>query len=172
VPPIFTREDQPALLANHRLARALRLRGCHPLRQIVPDHFGLGTSAISLWPSHHISPNSSLRDSVWPDPFSLAVTQGITFCFLFLPVLRCFNSERSHSSYDTGAMRGISPHEEVPFGHPRIKGFMRLPAAFRCLSRPSSASKPSHPPTTVSAQLQTYNNLAGAIFPNCVAYAT
>ncbi|ATX83368.1 hypothetical protein CU084_02410 [Bacillus velezensis] len=29
---------------------------------------------------------------VWADPVSLAATQGIAFCFLFLRVLRCFSS--------------------------------------------------------------------------------
>ena len=70
-------------------------------------------------------------------------------CFLFLPVLRCFSSERSQSGIDSRSTWGISPCEEVPLGHPRIKDFMRLPAAYRCLSRPSSASQPSHPPLTV-----------------------
>src|SRR3954464_11738358 len=34
------------------------------------------------------------------DPLSLATTHGITCCFLFLPVLRCFTSRRSlHTPY-------------------------------------------------------------------------
>lgn len=82
-------------------------------------------------------------------PFrSLLLGESLT-CFLFLFILRCFNSERSQSSFDTGSMRGISPHEEVPLGNPRIISFMRLPAAYRCSSRPSSASQPSHPPVAV-----------------------
>ena len=87
--------------------------------------------------------------------FSLAYSpfarcySGNHSCFLFLPVLRCFSSERSQSGIDSGSTWGISPCEEVPLGHPRIKDFMRLPAAYRCLSRPSSASQPSHPPLTV-----------------------
>src|SRR5579863_2337720 len=40
---------------------------------------------------------------------------------------------------------------EVAFGHPRISGFMLLPEAYRSLTRPSSSSKPSHPPNSVSA---------------------
>ena len=38
------------------------------------------------------------RDSVCPMPFSLAATKSITFCFLFLLVLRCFNSQSKSSS--------------------------------------------------------------------------
>ena len=30
--------------------------------------------------------------AVWADPRSLAATDGVAFCFLFLQVLRCFNS--------------------------------------------------------------------------------
>ncbi len=62
------------------------------------------------------------------------------FFFLFLGVLRCFSSPRSlrmtiDSSYvDRGALCRVSP-----FGHPRIIGYLPLPAAFRSLSRPSSA---------------------------------
>ena len=40
---------------------------------------------------------------------------------------------------------------EVAFGNPRISGFMLLPEAYRSLTRPSSSSKPSHPPNSVSA---------------------
>jgi hypothetical protein len=36
---------------------------------------------------------------VWAIPFSLATTWGITICFLFLPVLRCFSS-RGWLSYE------------------------------------------------------------------------
>jgi hypothetical protein len=34
---------------------------------------------------------------------------------------------------------GIHPDGVSPFGHPRIVGYLLLPAAFRSLSRPSSA---------------------------------
>ena len=87
--------------------------------------------------------------------FSLAYSpfarcySGNHFCCLFLLVLRCFSSERSHSRFDPRTVWGISPYSEVLFGNPGIKDFMRLPQAFRCLSRPSSASQPSHPPLAV-----------------------
>ena len=56
-------------------------------------------------------------------------------CFLLLRVLRCFSSP------------GLPPLKAdsrpsacwvVPFGNPRIKGHLHLPAAYRSLSRPSS----------------------------------
>ena len=55
-------------------------------------------------------------------------------CFLFLRVLRCFSSPRS--PHIRGSVS--STHWVAPFGNPRIKGHLRLPAAYRSLSRPSS----------------------------------
>ena len=54
---------------------------------------------------HHISCSLSKVDSVCPIPFSLAAIRGITFCFLFLPVLRCFNSRRRFSSQNSLARK-------------------------------------------------------------------
>ena len=60
--------------------------------------------------------------------------------FLFLRVLRCFSSPGSpHTAmyllYDDGGfLRRVSP-----FRHLRIDGYVLLPAAFRSLSRLSSA---------------------------------
>ena len=60
--------------------------------------------------------------------------------FLLLRVLRCFSSPGSlpytmdSCMDDRGLLCRVSP-----FGHPRIKGYLLLPAAFRSLSRPSSA---------------------------------
>ena len=56
--------------------------------------------------------------------------------FLFLEVLRCFSSLRSPlylctDNYPSG-------NWVVPFGNPRIKGYLHLPQAYRSLSRPSS----------------------------------
>ena len=60
--------------------------------------------------------------------------------FLFLRVLRCFSSPGSPpwAMYlpmdDRGSLCRVSP-----FRHPRIKGYLLLPVAFRSLSRLSSA---------------------------------
>ena len=74
--------------------------------------------------------------SVWALPRSLATTGGITFCFLFLEVLRCFSSLRSPPDF----CPDDSPSDcrVVPFGNPWIKGHLHLPRACRSLSRPSS----------------------------------
>ena len=55
--------------------------------------------------------------------------------FLFLRVLRCFSSPRWPPAKPDDIPSG---YRVVPFGDPRIKGHLRLPAAFRSLSRPSS----------------------------------
>lgn len=58
------------------------------------------------------------------------------FCFLFLRVLRCFNSPRSPSRL------GVRQEpQEVPFGNPRFDGCLRLAGAYRSLPRPSSAPR-------------------------------
>ena len=69
-------------------------------------------------------------------PRSLATTGGIISYFLFLEVLRCFSSLRSPPYIH----RDSRPSDGwvVPFGNPRIKGYLLLPAAYRSLSRPSS----------------------------------
>ena len=56
------------------------------------------------------------------------------FCFLLLWVLRCFSSPRSPPFRDDRP----SACRVAPFGYPGIKGYLRLPRAFRSLSRPSS----------------------------------
>ena len=60
--------------------------------------------------------------------------------FLFLRVLRCFSSpgslhEAMYLLHDTMGL----PWWVSPFGDLRIVGYLRLPEAFRSLSRPSSA---------------------------------
>ena len=61
--------------------------------------------------------------------------------FLFLRLLRCFSSAGSlhipmDSVYDDWGL----PSRVSPFGYRRLTGYLLLPAAFRSLSRPSSAS--------------------------------
>ena len=77
---------------------------------------------------------------VWPLPRSLATTSGISFDFSSspyldvsvqaVPFLRLFDSTQDLWAFPTGVS---------PFGYLRIKTHLQLPAAFRSLSRPSSA---------------------------------
>jgi hypothetical protein len=64
---------------------------------------------------------------------------GNHFCFLFLPVLRCFSSQGSLPDLH----QDIQPSTGwvTPFGYLRITGYLHLPEAFRSLSRPSSPSR-------------------------------
>ncbi len=64
---------------------------------------------------------------------------GNHYCFLFLRVLRCFSSPGllyipMYSARDDRS----STCRVAPFGNPRIKARLQLPAAYRSLSRPSS----------------------------------
>ena len=79
-------------------------------------------------------PAGASTPAVWAPPLSLATTRGIT-----LVLFSC--------RYLDVSVRGVRPAlsgarpsaaRVSPFGHPRIKGHLRLPAAFRSLSRPSS----------------------------------
>lgn len=90
----------------------------------------------------------SEKDSVCLVPFSLAATQGITICFLFLPVLRCFNS-RGMRSQRVASLR-TSLRKCFTFRNREIKACVQLPRAYRSLPRLSSQSKPSHPSRSLS----------------------
>ena len=82
----------------------------------------------------------SIFTPVWALSRSLAATYEIDVFFLFLRLLRCFSSPGSlrmtmDSSYgDGGFLRRVSP-----FRYPRVVGYLLLTAAFRSLSRLSSA---------------------------------
>src|ERR1700712_3663955 len=77
------------------------------------------------------------------DPLSLATTHGITCCFLFLRVLRCFTSPRSlYPPYifrreSPGHLTGLAgvPHSET-LGS---QLYYQLPEAYRRFIRPFSA---------------------------------
>ena len=65
---------------------------------------------------------------------------GNRFFFLFLALLRCFSSGGSpHKTMDSSYDAWRLSMRVSPFGYLRIKGYVLLPAAFRSLSRPSSA---------------------------------
>ena len=81
-----------------------------------------------------------LLPPVWPLPLSLATTRGISVDFSSspyldvsvqaVPLLRLFDSTQD----DRVLLCRVSP-----FGNLRVKAYVQLPAAFRSLSRPSSA---------------------------------
>ena len=91
----------------------------------------------------------SRRSSLGSSPFARRYL-GNRGCFLFLEVLRCFSSLGSLlPTYGfSRKMSGHDPTQVPPFGHPRISACLRLPEAFRSLTRPSSA--PGAKASTVS----------------------
>ena len=117
----------PALLGFrirgfHLLRPAFPVRFCYPYRYLMQSitpvctHTGLGSS--------HFARRYF----------------GNRCFFLFLRLLRCFSSPGSPcmAMYSPCSDRG-SLCRVSPFGHLRIDGYLRLPAAFRSLLRPSSA---------------------------------
>ena len=83
-------------------------------------------------------------------PLSLAATYGISIDFFSSCYSDVSVRKGSRSPKGTGeAPKGSS--YEVAFGNPRINRCLLLPEAYRSLPRPSSSSKPSHPPYSVSA---------------------
>ena len=91
---------------------------------------------------------SSLLQSITPRcthhglgsfPFARRYSGNRCF-FLFLRLLRCFSSPGSLPYVMDWRMDDWSPSSRVsPFRHLRIKDYLHLPAAFRSLSRLSSA---------------------------------
>ena len=60
--------------------------------------------------------------------------------FLFLLLLRCFSSEGFlRTAMDSLYGVTVLPQRVSPFGYLRVYGYLLLTAAFRSLSRPSSA---------------------------------
>jgi hypothetical protein len=91
--------------------------------------FQRGSTTHTDSTSWSYNPGCAETPPVWAFPFSLATTRGITTCFLFLQVLRCF------SSLGSLPFQGIQPSAGwvAPFGDPRITGHYAPP---RGLSQP------------------------------------
>ena len=120
----------PGLLRIPLGISAPRVRGCHPVSPPFPGAFrfaGFFHVAVLLPRNCRNSPGlgySPVARRYW----------GNHCCFLLLRVLRCFSSPRSPPLRDGTP----SACRVAPFGNPRIKGHLRLRAAYRSLSRPSS----------------------------------
>ena len=128
---------------SRRIPRAPRYSGCH----WASDGFGYGAVTlydvtfqsllltICLAVSWSYNPHEAGTSWVWALPRSLATTYGIIIYFLFLRVLRCFSSPRSPPQLVDSIS---SRYWVVPFGNPRVNGYLLLTRAYRSLSRPSS----------------------------------
>ena len=130
------------LADSHRISHVPRYSGYRP-RHIQPAY-----GAITLYgPPFQVvlqtlidsivvlQPQPCRNKLVWAVPRSLAATRGITNCFLFLRLLRCFSSPGL-------PFRDMSSTCRVtPFGNLRLKDYLHLSIAYRSLSRPSSPSE-------------------------------
>ena len=146
----FTQDSScPALLRIPLRFVSLRVRASHPLRTHFPERS-----------THEMSCDGAVlqprpcrdRDGLGCSPFARHYW-GNHVCFLFLQVLRCFSSLRWPPALRDGTP---SRCRVFPFGHPRIKGHLHLPAAFRSLSRPSS------PPRAKASAMRPFLLLAHA----------
>ena len=112
-----------------------RLRGFHSLWQAFPKPF-------CYLPGHLLRSITRACTHARLGSFHFARRYfGNRVFFLFLRLLRCFSSPGSpcmamdSPCSDRGLLCRVSP-----FGYPRICACLQLPAAFRSLPRPSSAS--------------------------------
>ena len=102
---------------------------------------GLTSQTVLLSYCSHVAVRTPerTRSGLGSSVFARRYSQNRCF-FLFLRLLRCFSSAGSlrmtmYSSYGTWSLSmWVSP-----FGDLRIIGYVLLPAAYRSLSRPSSA---------------------------------
>ena len=94
VPPHSHKIPRVSCYSGYRPLRFTSFTGFSPslMAAFHPPFNSLTSDSAGPYPSHPFG------YSVWAFPRSLATTYGITFCFLFLRVLRCFSSPRVPSS--------------------------------------------------------------------------
>ena len=124
-----------------------RLRDSHPLRSTIQDcspitHFYHSSPARQNQPSSPTTPHAQRLPSITRTRFSLLRFRSPLLTeYLFLQVLRCFNSPRSHQPPYTFKWRQLDitparlPHSDT-LGSTLV---CQLPEAYRRLPRPSSA---------------------------------
>ena len=131
---------------SHGVSRVPRYSGS----RLSAPAFGYGTLTLFSRPSHAVLLASSDRDvcpqprrinpPVWPTPCSLATTYGISVDVFSWPYLDVSVQAVPHVHlFDSMHVDTVLPYRVSPFGNLRIKAYLQLPAAYRSLSRPSSA---------------------------------
>ena len=129
--------------------------------RLVSSPFAYGAFTLFGWLSQNHSakltesiPRSEPRDDTHPGLGSFHFARrylGNHCCFLFLRVLRCFSSPGSLPYVMNWRMDDRSFSCRVsPFRHLRVTGYVLLSAAFRSLSRLSSA------PSAKASALRSY----------------
>ena len=143
------------LAASRRIPRVPRYSGYPPL--LIACVYGAVTLFGSSFQSLPLGPHSITQvlqprsdrnpAGLGNPPVSLAATPGITFCFLLLPLLRCFSSRRSPPSRDR--LAAGFPHSDTR-GSKVVCTSPRLFAAYRVLLR---LLEPGHPPCALLSLL-------------------
>jgi hypothetical protein len=115
------------------------------------------------------NPRSTRVDPVWANPLSLATTNGITACFLFLQVLRCFTSlgllrTAMNLPYGTAVLPAVGFPIRTSTDQSLVGGSPWLIAATHVLRR---LLEPRHPPHTLSSLVTLNSDL-----PSLAARAT
>ena len=130
-PPGFT---CPAVLWIPAASRHFRLRDSHLLWSAFPRR-------STRWSGHDAGPNPrDQRPLVWPPPRSLATTCGISVDVFSCPYLDVsVQGVPRVLLFDSKHADTVLPCRVSPFGNLRIEAYLRLPEAYRSLSRPSSA---------------------------------
>ena len=132
--------------SSHRVSRVRRYSGS----QLSASSFVYGILTLCDWPSHAIRLDSTVHDagpnpeelcpSVWPPPRSLATTSGISVDVFSSSYLDVSVQTVPHVYlFDSVYVSTVLPYWVAPFGNLRINDYLRLPEAYRSLSRPSSA---------------------------------
>ena len=131
VPPDSDRVSPAPPYSGYDLAGSrFRIRGFHALRPAFPGRSpNRSPSTMSSY-----NPGRAKTPPVWAAPRSLATTCGITIVFSSCGYLDV-SVPRVRPTFSGDAPSG---HRVPPFGNPGINGHLRLPRAYRSLSRPSS----------------------------------
>ena len=125
-------------------SHAILLELCIPCAVQNPKGIATSGLASSAFARHYYRALSKtpkvLLPLVWPLPRSLATTRGISVDFSSSPYLDVSVQAvpLPHLWIQYGIHR-LAPVWIAPFGNLRISAHLRLPAAYRSLSRPSSA---------------------------------
>ena len=110
----------------------LRIRGSHPLWPYFPERSPYMTMSSFLSYNPGIA-EIQLRFRLFPGRSPLL---GESFLFSFPPGTKMFQFP-GFASHQYNVIT-VKNGWVVPFGNPRVNGYLRLTAAYRSLSRPSS----------------------------------
>ena len=113
----------------------LRLRGFHPLRRRVLADFGFAPRAPSGTLQHHIPSGFPRRVQ-----FALCRFRSPLLTASLLLSFPAGTKMFQFPAFPLPTGSAAKPRE-VPFGHPRFDGCLRLAGAYRSLPRPSSAPR-------------------------------